>query len=145
MSTESNKAVIRTWVEQAWNQGDTSSADSLYSPDYVLYDPALPTPVRGIEGIKGFVASYRAALPDIHYTIEDMVAEGDQVAWRWTVRATQRGTLMDIPPTGRQATVTGIIITRFANGKWAEDRLNWDTLGMLQQLGVIPAPAQPVG
>ena len=145
MSVESNKAVIRTWVEQAWNHGNTSSADELYAPDYVLNDPALPAPVRGIEGIKGFIATYRAGLPDIHFTIEDVVAEGDRVVWRWTARATHLGTLMGIPPTGKQTTVTGVVITRFANEKWAEDHLHWDTLGMLQALGVVPSLTQPVG
>ncbi len=140
MSTEENKATVRRWVEAAWNTGDLSSADTLYAADYEYHYPASPAPVRGVEGIKGLVTMYRAALPDLQFTIEDMVAEGDKVVWRWTVRGTQTGPLMGLPPTGKRATVTGIIISRFANGKWQEDYNNWDTFGMLKQMGVIPAP-----
>jgi steroid delta-isomerase-like uncharacterized protein len=140
MSTEQNKATVRAWVEAAWNQGNLSMADGLYAADYVYHDPASPTEVRGVEGIKGLVTMYRTAMPDLRFTIEDMIAEGDKVVWRWTVRGTHRGPLMGIPATGRSGTVTGIIITRFANGKWQEDYNNWDTLGMLQQFGVIPTP-----
>ena len=140
MSAEENKAIVRRWVETAWNQGDLRQAESLYASDYVYHDPASPTAVRGIEGVKELVTMYRRALPDIHFTIEDMIAEDDKVVWRWTVRATHRGTLMGIPATGKPATVTGITLSRFAGGKWAEDYNIWDTLGLLQQLGVVPAP-----
>ena len=104
-----------------------------------------PLEVRGPEGISGIVAMYRAALPDLRFTIEDMVAEGDKVAWRWSVTGTQHGPLMGIPATGKSATVTGSIISRFAGSQWVEDYCNWDTLGMLQQIGVVPRMAVPVG
>jgi steroid delta-isomerase-like uncharacterized protein len=142
MSAEENKAHIREWVETAWNRGDLTLANDLYAADYVYHDPASPMEVRGPEGIKGLVTMYRAALPDIHFAIEDMISEGDKVVWRWTARATHSGTLMGIPATGKQVTVTGIVISRFVGGKWTEDYNNWDTLGLLQQLGVIPAPGQ---
>ena len=85
---------------------------------------------------------YRSAFPDIQFTIEDLIAEGDKIVTRYTARGTHRGDLQGIPPTGRQVTVTGIIISRFANGKFVEGWLDFDALGMLQQLGVIPAPGQ---
>ncbi len=94
---------------------------------------------RGLAG-EELALPLRTAMPDLQFTIEDMVAEGDKVVWRWTVRGTQTGPLMGLPPTGKRATVTGIIISRFANGKWQEDYNNWDTFGMLKQMGVIPAP-----
>jgi predicted ester cyclase len=85
---------------------------------------------------------YLTAFPDLHFTVEDIIAEGDKVVTRLTCRGTQQGAFMGIPPTGKQATVTAIDINRFAGGKSVEHWLNMDTLGLLQQLGVIPAPGQ---
>jgi predicted ester cyclase len=70
-----------------------------------------------------------------------MIAEGDKVVWRWRITGTHRGELNGIPPTGKPISITGIVISRFAGGKWAEDYVNWDTLGMLQQIGVVPVLA----
>jgi predicted ester cyclase len=81
-------------------------------------------------------------MPDLHLTIEEMVAEGDKVVWRLTGTGPHRGDFMGIPATQRSITVPGIVITRFEGGKWAEDFALWDQLGMLQQLGVIPTPEQ---
>jgi steroid delta-isomerase-like uncharacterized protein len=142
MSAEQHKTIIRRWVEGAWNAGNLALADELYAPDYTYHDPQAPNLPPGPAGIKQLLGGYRAALPDIHMTIEDMIAEGDTVVWRWTARGTHQGDLMGIAPTGKTATVTGIVISRFANGKWAKDHINWDTLGMLQQLGVVPTPGQ---
>ena len=85
---------------------------------------------------------YLTAFPDLHFTVEDLIAEGDKVVARLTVRGTQQGAFMGIPPTGKHVTVTGIDINRLAGGKSVEHWLNMDTLGLLQQLGVIPAPGQ---
>lgn len=139
MSTEQNMTVVRRWVEEAWNRGHLALADELYPQDYVLH--YLPTPVYGAEGLKQFVRTYRAAFPDLHVTIEDMMAAGDKVVWRFTIRGTHRGDFQGIAPTGRPITVTGIVYSRFDGGKWVEDWANADALGMLQQLGVIPEPS----
>lgn len=96
----------------------------------------------GREGFKQFVLMYRSAFPDMHITIEDQIAEGDKVVSRWTARGTHQGELMGIPPTGKQATVTGINIERFANGKFVEEWSNFDALGLLQQLGVVTTLGQ---
>jgi len=93
--------------------------------------------------MKQFVSMYLTAYPDTHFTIEDQIAEGDTVVTRWTARGTHKGPLMGIPPTGKQVTVTGISIGRVVNGKTVEGWSNYDTLGMMQQLGVVPAPGQP--
>jgi steroid delta-isomerase-like uncharacterized protein len=138
MSSEQNTAIVRRWVAEAWNKGNLAVADGLYASDYALHDPALPVPVRGADGIKGLVAMYRTAMPDLNFTIDDTVSDGDKVVWRFTARGTQTGPLMGIPPSGKSATVEGIVISRFANGLWSEDWSNLDNLGMLQQLGVIP-------
>jgi steroid delta-isomerase-like uncharacterized protein len=140
MSTEDNKAAIQRVFEEVLNQGNMAVVDEVYSPDNVFHTSTGP--VHGFEGLKQFVNMYRSAFPDIQFTIEDLIAEGDKIVTRYTARGTHRGDLQGIPPTGRQVTVTGIIISRFANGKFVEGWLDFDALGMLQQLGVIPAPGQ---
>ena len=89
-----------------------------------------------------FINGYRTAFPDLQMSVDDMVAEGDRVAVRWTARGTNTGPLMNMPASGKVATVTGISILTLSGGKVAEQRSNWDTLGMLQQFGVIPGPGQ---
>jgi steroid delta-isomerase-like uncharacterized protein len=141
MSTEENKALSRRLIEEVWNQGKLAVIDELVAPNYVDHDPTGP--IHGPEGFKQFVSMYLTAYPDTHFTIEDQIAEGDTVVTRWTARGTHKGPLMGIPPTGKQVTVTGISIGRVVNGKTVEGWSNYDTLGMMQQLGVVPAPGQP--
>jgi predicted ester cyclase len=92
--------------------------------------------------MKEFLAPYFAAFPDLQFTVEDEIAEGDKVTTRYTARGTHRGELMGMAPTGKHVTVTGIFISRVEEGKLAEMWLNWDALGLMQQLGVIPQLAQ---
>ncbi len=94
---------------------------------------------RGPEGAKAVVATYRGAFPDVHFTIEDQIVEGDKVVTRWTGQGTNTGSLFGMPPTGKPATVTGIQIDRIAGDKIAKTWVNFDALGMMQQLGVIPS------
>jgi len=138
MSGEENKANVRRVFEEGWNQGNTAVFDELFAADYLGHDPSGP--IHGPEGFKQYYATYRAAFPDTHLTIEDQIAEGDKVVTRWTATGTNQGTLMGIPPSGKRVTITGISITRIANGKAVEDWVNFDTLGMLQQIGAIPTP-----
>jgi steroid delta-isomerase-like uncharacterized protein len=137
MSTEDNKATDRRFIEEGWNQGNTAVFDELLAADYVGHDPSGP--MHGPEGFKQLYVTYRTAFPDTHLTIEEQIAEGDMVASRWTATGTHQGPLMGIPPSGKRVTIAGITITRFASGKPAEAWFNYDTLGMLQQIGAIPA------
>jgi steroid delta-isomerase-like uncharacterized protein len=139
VSAETNKEIVRRLGEEPW-KGNFDVIDELASPDYVGHDPAVPE-VQGPEGIKEFISGYLAAFPDGMITIEQQVAEGDLVATRWSGRGTHQGELMGIPATGKQITVNGITISRLENGKVVEEWTNWDMLGMLQQLGVVPAMA----
>lgn len=136
--SERNKALMRRGIEEVWNQGDFDVADELIASDYVGHQP--PDEYHGPDGVKDFFGMLRRAFPDIHFTIEDQVAEGDRVVTRWTARATHQGEFQGIPPTGKSGTVTGITINRFADGKVVEGWTNLDTLGLLQQLGAIPTP-----
>jgi len=140
MSTEENKAIHRRVFEEVFNQGKLDVASQIFATDYIFH-VSVPGEVRGPEGFKQMVSMYRTAFPDLQYTIEDQISEGDKVVTRWTCSGTHKGELMGIAPTSVQGTVTGIVIGRIAGGKIVEDWGNWDALGMLQQLGVVP----PIG
>jgi steroid delta-isomerase-like uncharacterized protein len=139
---ESNKAISRRVVEEVFNKGRLEAADELVTRDFVGHDPALPEPMRGPDGLRAQAEGYRSAFPDMRITIEDEIAEGDRVVTRWIARGTHEGELFGIPATGKQATVTGITIDRIIDGHIVETWNNWDTFGLLQQLGAIPAMAQ---
>lgn len=140
MSPEENKAVIRRFLEEVFGGGDLELVDELFAPDYVLHDPAVPGEVRGPDGIRQYVDMYRSAYPDTHFTIEDQLAEDDEVVTRWTGQGTQEGELMGIAPTGTRVTVGGIEVDRVSGGRIQETWVNYDALGMMQQLGVVPSP-----
>ncbi len=140
MMSEENKEKVRRFVEEVFNEGNLGVADELFASDYVLHDPTTPEEVRGPEGIKQFVQMYRSAFPDGHITVEDQIAEGDKVVTRFRGRGTHQGELMGIPPSGNQVEVPGITISRMSGGKIAEDWTNYDTLGLMQQIGAVPSP-----
>jgi steroid delta-isomerase-like uncharacterized protein len=144
MSTEENKATVRRSIEEGWNQGHVAVFDELNAPNFIYHDPGVPD-VRTTEDYKRWVTETHKAFPDLHFTMEDLVAEGDQVAVRWTFRGTHTGDLvtpMPLPATGKQVTGSGIAIGRFAGGKVLEIWNQGDTMGFMQQLGVIPARGQ---
>jgi steroid delta-isomerase-like uncharacterized protein len=139
MSTEENKAIVRRWFEEVINQQRVDRAGELVTQDYVDHG-ALPGQAPGLEGAKQKWAMYIAAVPDLHGTVEDMLAEGDEVAARWTAEGTHQGELLGVPATGKRFRFTGISICRLAEGKMAEQFEQWDRLDLMQQLGVIPTP-----
>ena len=137
MSSEQNKTIVRRLIEEAW-KGDLSVVDELIDRDYVGYDQSIPEPLRGPDGFREFVSTYRAAYSDARITVDEQIAEGDKVVTRWTGRGTHDGDLMGVAPTGKQVTVSGLTLSRLANGKVVEEYTNWDTFGMMQKLGVVP-------
>ena len=140
MSVEENKALVRRWVD-LWNTGNLDAVGEFVTPDYVRHDPNGPE-VRGPEAERQLVAMYLAAFPDLRFTVEHLLAEGDTVLARLTARGTHRGELLGIPPTGKQVTVAVMDLFRLAGGKIAEQWVAMDALGLLQQLGAVPGPAQ---
>jgi steroid delta-isomerase-like uncharacterized protein len=136
MSFEENKAVVRRLVEEFWNQGNTAAADELMTADATIILPGRGQVSK--ENFKAFAVTLRGAFPDWHTTLEEMIAEDDQVAERWTGRGTHQGEFQGIAPTGRQVTVPGFVFYRVASGKITEFRGLFDGLSMLQQLGAIP-------
>lgn len=132
-----NKMIARRAIEEVYTAGDLDLIDELVTEDIVAHSPGQV--FHGIEELRQFVRSLREAFPDLRMVVEDQVAEGDRVVTRWSARGTHRGPFFGIPPTGREATLTGVEIDGFVNGKVAECWTNADYLGLMQQLGAIPA------
>jgi len=142
MSTEDNKTAMRRIPEEIYNQGRLDVADEVFTADYVEHFPLPPGFPTGIPGVKAFVAAVRDAFPDFHYTVEDEIAEGDKYVVRLTARGTMQVAFLGMPATGKQATWTELHVARVVGGKLVEHWTCIDQLGMLQQLGVMPAPGQ---
>lgn len=145
MLTEANKTIIRRSFEEAWNKQNLAVVDELFAPDFTGYFAIHPEPLSGLVAYREFMSGYFVAFPDAHFEIEDIVAEGDRVAARWTVRGTHKGTLAGLPATARQIRVPGMWVHRVAGGKIAEQWGIFDALGLMQQLGVVPPPGQAEG
>ena len=141
MSVEDNKALIREIIEEVWNKGNLAAVDRYFAPDYVDHTP-FPGQGPGPEGYRQVVTTIREAFPDLRLTLGDILAEGDKVAFRYTMEGTHQGGFMGIPPTGKPFSVGGMIIARVAEVKALERWANLDTLGLMQQLGVIPSSEQ---
>jgi predicted ester cyclase len=137
VSAQENKTIARRLLEEPWTNVDV--ADDLVDDRYVGHDPSLPEPLRGPQGFKDNVSMFRAGFSDAQITVDDQIAEGDKVATRWTGRGTHTAELNGIAPTGKEITVTGLVISRIENEKVVEEWITWDTLGMLIQLGAMPA------
>jgi steroid delta-isomerase-like uncharacterized protein len=140
--SEQNKMLVTRGIEEVWNRGNYDLVDEFVAGDFVGHSSMGET--HGPEEAKQFWMSLRAAFPDLAFSIEDQIAEGDKVVTRWSSRATHTSDFRGIPATGKQGHITGITIHRIVNGKVVEGWTNLDELGLMQQLGVIPAPA-PAG
>jgi steroid delta-isomerase-like uncharacterized protein len=136
--SEHNKAIVRRLFAELWNTGNLSVADEIFAPTYTHYDPSTPDFGKGPDSEKKRAALYRTAFPDIHLSIEHVIAEGETVMTRWSCRGTHKGDLNGIAPTGKHITISGVTIARVSNGKIVEGYVNWDALGLMQQLGVVP-------
>ena len=135
--SEQNKVIVRRMYDEVVGQGKLDLIDELVDPDVVEHEefPGIPP---GREGVKEFFSMFRSAFPDLQFAVEDMVAEGDKVAARITIRGTHKGPFLDIAPTGKQITVDAIDIFRFASGKIVDHWGVTDQMIMMQQLGAIP-------
>ena len=140
MSTEANKTLVRHYFE-AGNRNDFVAWDHLCASDMVLYT-GFTEPMQGLEAVKQFSVTFHNAFSDFFLRIEDMVAEGDRVAARWTTGGVHTAPLASpggvIPPTGKEMAMSGMSILRLADGKIVEERVQADVFGGMQQLGVIP-------
>lgn len=134
-----NKEVARQFMEVVLGGGNWDGAEEILDPDVVMVHPSSPEPVRGFAAVKGMLTGFRAAFPDLTITAEEEVAEGDKVAVRWTFRGTHTNDLFGLPPTGKRAEMPGISWFTFADGRIVEDRVSEDTMGLMRQLGLVPA------
>lgn len=136
--SEQYKSAARAFIEKGLNQKDLSAFETYFSPG--LTDHALPPGLpAGLEGRKIFASALLAAFPDLQVDVNDLIAEGEKLVTRYSVRGTHKGELMGIPPTGKEISITGTAIDRFENGQSIEHWEIIDQLGLMQQLGVIPA------
>ena len=135
--SEQNKAHIRRVIEEVYNRGHLDLVDEVAASDLVIH--AGPQDIRGREGARQYVAALRAGFPDLRFTIEDQIAEGDMVVTRWTARGTHTGQFQSIPATGKQIRLMGTDIDRMIDGKVVECWAHVDELGLMQQLGAIGA------
>jgi steroid delta-isomerase-like uncharacterized protein len=138
MPAHDAKAAIRRWVE-AWNTQDLDAAEELLAPEFVRHDANLPD-VVGPQAERQLIAANLAAFPDLHFEIEQLIAEGDLVTARYLVQGTHRGEFLGIPGTGRPVAIQAVESYRLAGGKLAEQWVVMDALGLLQQLGAVPGP-----
>ena len=138
MSAE-NETLVRRFFEEFCNGRRGELAEELVSEDYLSHGPQAP-PAEGPDGVRERVAVYQEAL-DGHWNVEEIISTGDRVVARWTGTGTHRGELMGVQPTGRPISVDAISLFRIADGRIAEEWTVWDALGLLQQVGAVPAPA----
>ncbi len=138
MSAEENRAIVRRWYEEFGNRANLDVLDELYAPAWIGHFPQTGE-LRGAEGHKPLGRLFATAFPDGRYVVEDVLAEGDRVVSRYTLRGTHRGAFGAIPPTGRAVTATGINIHRVEGGRIAEQWAQFDALELLRQLGALPA------
>lgn len=141
MSTEENKALLRRVWDEVYRQGRLDSIEEFVLDDVIAHEP--DGDVRGVEELKRYLVTYLAAFPDTSMTVEDVIAEGDRVVCRYTVRGTHKGTTEEYgPPTGKQMVIEGITVYRFKGGKLAEMWDRYDNLAVMQQLG-LTSEAEP--
>ena len=144
MSAEENKAIARR-LHESFNTDDEAAAGAeLLAPDFKAHVPGSPESLSR-EAYTQFNRLFSAAFPDGRVTVEDLIAEGDKVVLRMRFQGTHRGDFQGLPPTGKWVTMAGIGIDRIADDQVVEHRAEFDTLGLLQQLGAIPAPGQAAG
>ena len=140
--SDQNKTAVRRLFDELWNKGTLQVADEIIAPTYQHHDSSTPDLGKGPEGEKKRVNLYRTAFNDFRLNIEDLYAEGETVVARWSCRGVHSGNLNGIAPTGKQFAITGVTICRFSNGKIVEGFVNWDALGLMRQLGVVPELAK---
>ena len=136
-----NADLIHKWFEDVWNQGREATIDEMCAPNAIGYGQVQHgAAINGPEHFKQFWRAFRAAFSNIHIDIHDTVEQGDRVVIRWTMAMAHSGPFLGIPPTGKQVSVDGISIQRFAKGKIVEAWDKWDQLSLLVQLGAVPEP-----
>jgi steroid delta-isomerase-like uncharacterized protein len=137
-----NKAIVRRLYDEAWNKRKLEVLSQIISPSHALQAPTLSGSSIGPEAYKGQISLFLAAFPDLRFIVEETIVEKDKVVARWTFSGTHKGKFMGVPATNKKVSVDGITIHYFAGGKIMDSFTNWDALGMMHQLGALPAVTQ---
>ena len=132
--SEANKALVRRFVETVWNGGDLSVVNDFVGAEYALYLAGSTEPLRGPEIVKQGVTAFKSGFPDWHDAIDDLIAEGDKVAMRWTSYGTHQGAFHGVAPTGKRATLSGMDVFQIADGKIVNHWSYANVAGFLAQL-----------
>jgi steroid delta-isomerase-like uncharacterized protein len=136
------KQIVRRFIDECWNNGKLNVVSELVADKCRFHDPVFPSLTSGAENIKNHIESCRRGFPDLKFTTDDTIAEGNEVVIHWTASGTHRGTFLGMPPTNRKATVSGTTIYRIEGNKIAEEWAHWNLMSMMEQLGVRMAPQE---
>ena len=139
---DENKQVVQRFVEECWNHGNLNKASELLADQVHFHDPVFPNLNRGIQSIKNHVEVCRKAFPDLKFTINDTIAERNEVVLHWTAHGTHKGQFLGMQPTNRKVAIDGTSIYRLENGRIEEAHANWNLASMMEQLGVIELPQE---
>jgi steroid delta-isomerase-like uncharacterized protein len=139
---ERNKALVQRAVKEIWNDGNYDDLEEFITRDFTIHFTEPGAKITGIDGVKLFYTELREAFPDIHFTIDSQIAEGDKVVTQWTARGTHNGVFRGMPPTGRKFSMTSIDIDRLVDGKVVECWPSMDELGLLRQLGIVASGSE---
>lgn len=145
-TTEENKELVKRVLEESFSKGNVDILEEALADDFVAHAPSEPgheAETQDRERLAEEIERNREAFPDLTFTVEELIAEGNAVAVRWSARGTHEGDLMGMDPTGKEVTLKGMNFLHVENGKIAEDWVLWDSLGLMQQLGIGPEPPTP--
>jgi steroid delta-isomerase-like uncharacterized protein len=142
---EANKRIVYRFIDECWNKGDLSSVNELVAANCRFHDPVFPHLPAGAENVRHHIEGCRRGFPDLKYTIDDTVAEHNEVVLHWTAFGTHNGTFLGIPPTNNKSYVTGTSIFRIEGQKIVEQWSNWNLMSLMEQLGVEATPKQMAG
>jgi steroid delta-isomerase-like uncharacterized protein len=137
---EDNKTIARKYMEECWNRGDVTRLDAIVAKNCRFHDPVFPNLNSGVENLKNHVSTCRSGFPDLRFTIDDIIAERNEVVIHWTGRGTHKGSFLGMAPTNRSATVSGTDIYKIEGGKIVELWSDWNLLTLMDQLGLATAP-----
>jgi steroid delta-isomerase-like uncharacterized protein len=139
MTPDERKSLVRRLTDELWNKGNLDVCDEVFAAHCSFHDPSFP--IDGVAGMKEQVRQLRAATPDLHVDVQDVLADGEMTAARWTMGGTSRGEFRGLPATGKTYVMTGMTIHKWEGERIVEEWTNYDLLGALQQLGIIPETA----
>jgi steroid delta-isomerase-like uncharacterized protein len=141
-SSQDNKQIVRRYMEECWNQGKVNVVSELLASNCRFHDEVFPHLTSGADNLRRHIESCRSGFPDLKFTIDDTIAERDEVVVHWTASGTHKGPFLGMQPTNKKANVSGTSIYRVENSKIVESWANWNLMSMMQQLGVAQAPQE---